>query len=124
MSSAGKRIAIAGIVLLTAPGRSPAACSVADIDVGRAEVIVQGRATYVVGELANQCSDGTGVQIRLTLRDDEGNVLLTGDFWPASGRNIAAGGRRGFTYVVSPAERIPRRRAANVTVEVSAVRKW
>lgn len=99
-------------------------CSVADIDVRQAEVIVEGRTTYVVGQLVNKCSDGTGVQIRVTLRDDEGNVLLIGDFWPASVQNIPPGNRRGFTYVVSPADQNPRHNASGVSVEVSAVRKW
>jgi hypothetical protein len=40
MSNAEKWIAIAGVILLpAAPTRSAAPCSVADIDVGQAEVI-------------------------------------------------------------------------------------
>ena len=125
MSHARKRIAIAGFILLTAaPARPAAPCSATDIHVGQAEVIVEGRRTYVVGQLVNTCSDGTGVRIRVTLRDDERTILLTGDFWPASGRNIPPGGRLAFTYVVSPADPDPRRNASNVAVEVSAVRTW
>ena len=124
MSNAGKLTAAAGMIVLTLPIGPAMACSLADIEVRQAEVIVGNRATYVVGELANECSDETGVRIRITLRDDAGDVLLTGDFWPASGRNIPSRGRRGFTYVVSPVDRSPKRRATSIAVEISAVRKW
>ena len=123
MSNAGKLIA-AGMIVLTSPIGSAMGCSIADVEIGQAEIIVENRATTVVGELTNRCSDATGVRIRITLRDDEGTVLLTGDFWPAGGRNIPARDRRGFTYVVSPADRNPSRRATALTVEVSAVRTW
>ena len=122
--SAGKLTAAAVMAALTLPPRAAMACSAADIEIRRAEVIVGSRTTYVVGEVANGCVDQTGVQIRITLRNDGGDVVLTGEFWPAGGRNIPAGDRRGFTYVVSPADGNPGRRATSIGVEVSGVRTW
>jgi hypothetical protein len=124
MNEAGKLIAVAGMILMASPDRPAMACSTDDIAVERAEVIVEGRTTYVVGALSNGCSEGTGVLIRITLKDDEGKVVLSGDFWPANLRNIPPRDRRGFTYVVSPADANPKRHATSIAVDIVAVRKW
>ena len=100
------------------------ACSVADITIKRAEVIVQNRVTYVIGNVANECPDETRVQIHITLSDDHGDVVLNDDFWPARMRNIPLRSNFWFTYVLSPGEPIPKRRASSIQVDIVALRKW
>lgn len=100
------------------------ACSVADIKIKRAEVIVQNRVTYIIGNVSNECPDETGVQIHITLRDDKGRVVLTDDFWPARMRNIPPRSSFEFTYVLSPGEPIAERRASSIQVDIVALRKW
>ena len=96
----------------------------ADIRINRPEVIVQNNMTYIVGAVANECPDATGAQIHVALRDDKGGVVLSDVFWPAGAHNIPSHGSTGFTYVVSPGESDPGRRASSIEVDILALRKW
>ncbi len=124
MSKAGKRIAYVVMMLLRILNGGANACSTEDVKIKRAEVVVQDRTTYIVGEIDNECHDETGVQIHITLRDDAAEVVFAADFWPASLHNIPAQNSRWFMYVVSPAEPNPQRHPSRIEVETVALRKW
>ena len=123
MSAAAKKIAYASSLLADLMLGEAAACSLADIKVEHAEVIVQSRAIYVSGRLANDCPEETGAQIRLTLRNDQGKVVFAGDFWPAT-RSIPPRNAAAFTYVLSPAEPSPDDRPSDIEVKIVGLRKW
>ena len=99
-------------------------CSVSDISIRRSEVIVESAVTYVTGVVANECPNVTGVKIHVTLRDDEGGLVLTGDFWPAGTRNIPSHSGYEFIYAISPGEPDPERRASSIQVDIVTLRQW
>ncbi len=120
----GKLYRIAGSAPILLAASIAVACTVEDIKVIRAEVIVQSGTTYIAGRIANACGAEMGAQVRVTLRDDAGDPVFAGEFWPAGGRNIAPSASYGFTYVLSPVEPDPRHRPSRIAVEPIGVRQW
>lgn len=99
------------------------ACSVSEIQIKQATLVHRGpsgRYSVVVGELFNGCSDAAGVQIHITLRDKAGQVISTGDSWPAGTHNIPP--HTSYSFTVNADEE--GRPAERLQVEVTEVHKW
>jgi len=47
---------------------------------------------WVIGEIKNNNSLAMGVQLQAIVRDEQGRLIDSKDFWPASVKNIPAGG--------------------------------
>jgi hypothetical protein len=73
----------------------------------------------VVGELINNCSTATGVQLQAVFRDKDGKVVMTNEFWPASTRNIAGH----ETYSFSTLTRVGTE-AATLNVIILEAHRW
>lgn len=73
-------------------------CSIADIELDK----LQGRSAEhhlsVTGFIVNNCAQATGVQIKVTVYDQEGRVIVSRDPWPASVSNIPARSTFPFEY--------------------------
>lgn len=80
-------LSIAALCATSAPAR---ACSVQDIHVkeGWSWRIDSIGDLLVIGEIINNCSEPTGVQIQITARNSTGALLDVEECWPASTRNI------------------------------------
>lgn len=79
------------LILISASTEAVRACSLSDIQIKRANIVRQepsGPFPVVIGELVNGCDEATGVQLHITLRDNEGQVVSTSDPWPAGVHNI------------------------------------
>lgn len=124
MRKACKRFVCSSVFLSAVVPEEACACALDDIRIEQAEVIIQNRMTYVSGRIVNACGDETGAQIRITLQDDAETTVYACDFWPASAHNIPARDTHGFTYVVSPVEPNPERRASRIAIEVVGLSKW
>ena len=84
---------LGGFVVTQSKDASPSgaqeACSPSDIQILQADHRpTDGLFAQVVGELVNNCDEATGVVLRVTLRDQDGKVIISQRFWPASIANI------------------------------------
>jgi hypothetical protein len=113
-----------GIVLwvaLTWTNPAWAVCHTADIELLQASYRPSGSGyVRMVGELKNNCSESTGVQLKAVWRDGKGEVVETEEFWPASIRDIAPGAR----YAFGGTFRIDTGRAKTMTLSVIEVRSF
>jgi hypothetical protein len=99
------------------------ACSVSDIQIKQANLVHSGSGgqfSTVVGELVNGCSEATGVQLHITLRDATGRIIATGDPWPAGMHNIPP--QRPYAFTVNAAE--DGGGADRLKVDVTEVIRW
>ncbi len=97
-------------------------CSPSDIQVKQSSWIRKGsnqQFLEVIGEIVNRCADATGVQLQAVFRDGAGRVVTTSEFWPASTRNIPAGGAYAFEQ---PAD--GDRPVSVLELNVIETRKW
>lgn len=53
------------------------------------------------GTVTNNGTQPCGVQLKVSTYDQNGEVIETADFWPASIRNIEPGARENFWYFVN-----------------------
>ena len=110
---------LAGLLFMGLASPASAACTVHDIQLGKWSWDRDRGWTTVSGELTNNCAEPTGVQLRLTFRDEAGRVVTVDDNWIAERRDIPAGATQPFQL----------RLRANATsrsavVQVSDVRRW
>lgn len=70
--------------------------------------------TRVIGELKNNSSVATGVQIQAIARDKQGRIIDSEEWWPASISNIPSGAIWPINKTISDKENIE-------TVEVSVI---
>lgn len=66
-------------------------CQSSDISVGKLNGRVEGRYIYIAGRQVNHCTHPTGAQIKVTIYDEDRNILTVHDSWPASINNIPDG---------------------------------
>lgn len=74
---------------------------------------------YIVGEIRNNNTQAVGVQLQAVLRDKDGNVVDSTDWWPASTRNIPAGTSQPIKFPVSRQGNVE-----NASLQVIAVKVW
>lgn len=109
--------ALVGLSLLAA---GPAmACSVADIEIKSWSWQRDAGWVFVAGELVNHCTDPTGVQIRLTFRDETGAVVDVDESWVTGTRDVAAGEVYAFTRKVRAYAT-----TKSTALQVVGVRRW
>lgn len=109
--------------LLDANVKAALACAVSDIQIKQANLVHRGSGgqfSTVVGELVNGCSEATGVQLHITLRDATGRIIATGDPWPAGVHNIPP--QRPYAFTVNAAE--DGGGADSLKVDVTEVIRW
>jgi hypothetical protein len=100
-----------------------AACDQSQVEVRLIKFYDKGGAHLymsVLGEIINHCSIPAGAQIRFVGRDAKGEIAAVRELWPASIRNIPAGGRSPFDLTVFDYDR----KIKNVDAEVIEVRQW
>jgi hypothetical protein len=109
--------------LLDANVEAALACSVSDIQIKQANLVHRGSGgqfSTVVGELVNGCSEATGVQLHITLRNATGRIIATSDPWPAGMHNIPP--RSPYVFTVNAAE--DGGGADSLKVDVTDVVQW
>lgn len=106
----------------------PAKCLPADFEIEgfSAKVYDDCRASScpalkLTGRLRNRCDQAAGAQIKITATDKAGSVVDTIDGWPASTRNIQAGGTYAFDF--GPLMNY-RKNMSNFNVEIIDARIW
>lgn len=97
----------------------PAGCGVSQITLDGVSNRAEGDYIYVLGRLVNNCTEPTGVEIKVTVYDNAGGIVSVDDQWPASVSNIPSGGEFPFETMV---RRAPG--AAKVDVRVISVKQW
>jgi hypothetical protein len=97
----------------------PTMCEPSDISVEVHSTRVEYDYAYVTGRIINNCSSPTGVQLKVTLLDEQGGVITSHDPWPASISNIPARSDFPFEDQLSV-----NRRPAQADVRVIRVRRW
>lgn len=96
-----------------------AACTTSDIFVEVHGTRVEYDYAYVTGRIINNCREPTGVQLKVTLYDQQGQIITSHDPWPASISNIPAGSDFPFEDQTSVS-----RRPARADVRVINVKHW
>lgn len=112
-------------LFLLLPMGAQASCALTDFGIehfepGLASVGTTTRVT-LRGELVNHCAQASAAQIRIEIKDDQGNVLQSKDAWPAGTSNIPPGEKVSFDL-----GRLFRYRSgmSAFTVSVADVRIW
>ncbi len=79
----------AALSVVAVPAR--AACSARDIELKRWTMDRDAGWFTISGELVNRCSEPTGVQLQVILRDATGQIVSSEDLWADAQRNYAPG---------------------------------
>lgn len=82
------------------PRTAAPACSAKDFAVSGIKFRREYDSLAFTGTVTNGGSIACGVQLKVSTYDDQGAVVETSDFWPASIRNIASGAKETFSYHV------------------------
>jgi hypothetical protein len=63
-------------------------CTTGDIELGKFHIRKERYSWSLVGEITNNCSKPTGVQLRFTMYTSDGMLIKSATFYPASTNNI------------------------------------
>lgn len=107
------------IALLSIPAFAESGCTRQDISLGQYKIRAEYGWFIIVGDLTNNCSEPTGVELRVTLYGADNAVLDTNNFWPASMSNIPPKSRYPVKTMLTYQDGIKR-----FDVRVESVRRW
>lgn len=96
-------------------------CAISAINVRGFNVKIERPRVKFTGEIVNGCAKPMGVQIQVVARDEAGRVIDVMEAWPASIRNIPAGGSYPFSIrgLMNYDDRMKR-----FAIRVIEIRQW
>ncbi len=94
-------------------------CAISDITIDKTNVKVDMDMLRIVGRVINNCSDSTGVQLKIVLYDTEGNIQKVQDMWPASINNIPPHSNFPFEFLTKQIDGFEK-----MEMRVIDVKKW
>lgn len=94
-----------GSLLLPLNASAAPACHVRDIKIRQFKVVNDGKlTTKLLGEIANNCNEPTGVQIKVVFYGKRDQLITVTDMWPASVNNIAPHSNYPFQVTIEKVE--------------------
>lgn len=87
-------------VASSAPPARSRLCSANDFTISGTKARREQQFMTITGTVTNTNSVDCGVQLKATAYDGQGAVVDTGNFWPASVRNIGAGAKEPFQWML------------------------
>lgn len=126
-----KKIGICLIVLIIYPVISNAynGCSIRDIEIKSFKVSIIDKCEVTpclflnfVGELVNHCKYPVGVEIQITARDIQGNVVDVHESWPAGIKNIQS--QKSYPFSIPGGVMDYQKSMKDFSIEVIDVKQW
>lgn len=88
---------------------APPECPPSSARVDKVRLVAARERVRLTGVVYNDCATPIGVQLKFTLYDRDGAVIVSEEFWPASVRNIPARGDYAIEYLTGALRAEPTR---------------